>query len=49
MSIGQHFCNGIPGNVYAHGFNWGENLTVVRRTELGYVVADRHGRHGYAY
>ena len=48
MIVGQHFCNGYSA-IYAHGFNHGENLTVVRRTQLGYVVSDRHGRHGYAY
>lgn len=48
MTTGQHFTNGFS-TIYAHGFNWGENLTVIRRTELGYVVADRHGRRGYAY
>lgn len=52
MTTGQTFINGQA--VTAHGFNWAEQLTVVRLDAQSYgvdryIVRDRHGRHGYAY
>jgi hypothetical protein len=53
MSKGQTFRNGIDG-MHSVGTNWGEVLTVVRKSDLAYgtdkyVVVDRYGRHSYAY
>lgn len=53
LTSGTALPNGTSG-VYARAMNWGETITILRRDVQCYgvdrwLVADSHGRHGWAH